>query len=710
MMFPDFYPKVLFSHKNWSFQPLAKAQKAARLLLIASAFLIAPKLDAASLVVNFTPLSVPTNIDLSAEGVLDWVHWGTDSATSFDRKSPVTNLISNFTQLGSSVLQQQTALTLGYSWTNGVPTASAANSTTAMSVSGLNDGFQVQVFAGTNQQKLSLYAGSYLAQGKLEAYLSDSSAASVTNSALNATSGENSGVYVIDFAAASPGQTLFVRFSALTNHDQLNSRLLLHSATLKPPPNQLPSISITSPSNEANFLLGSNIQLIANATDPDGTVTKIEFFDADLKIGETSTNSFLWTNAPVGEHSITAVATDNAGETNSSDSIILFVYSNQGSLSAVEATPGATIDLAAEGSADWAHWGVFTTASFDHKSGVPQQISNYSSLDSDPFNYTDNVEGYSWSGGTPTSAATDTHTGLYFAGLGSGFQIAVDADTTVKTLKLYVGTYAARGRLQAFLSDFSSPVYFDSSVINAGNGPSAVYTITFRAASPNQSLILRYKVVEVFDSFGNVTLQSCTLAGANSPPFASITSPTNQTIIPAPGNVSLEANAFDNDGTISKVEFFQGITKIGEATNQPYTLIWTNVPAGNYSLTARAIDNQNATFTSTAVSLYVVNTGGSLSGRSAPSPATLNLSAEGTLDWGHWGVSRFNSFNHKAGGSQISGISIVSGGLSSRYADNAVSFSWSNGTPVIATNNTTTGIFVKGIGNGFQMTVPAVPN
>jgi hypothetical protein len=686
--------------------PLAKSQKM-RWLFIALALMLAQGLRGASLVVNFSPLSVPTNIDLSADGVLGWLHWGTDSATSFDQKSPVTNLISDFTQLGSNPLQQETSLGIGYSWTNGVPTASAVNSTTAVSVNGLNDGFHVQVLAGTNQMQLKLYAGSYLARGKLEARLSDSSTPGVTNILMDATSGETNGLYVIDFAAASPGQTLSLQFSAATNYDAVNARVLLHSAALRPPPNQLPLLSITSPTNEGSFAFGSNIQLIANAIDNDGSIVKIEFFNSDVKLGETTTNFFIWTNPPVGEHSITAVATDNSGETNSSDSITLYVYSNLGLLSAAEATPGAAIDLAAEGLTDWAHWGLFTAGSFDHKAGVAPQISNYSSLESDAFNYSDNLEGYSWAGGTPTAIANDTHTGVYFAGLGNGFEITVDADTTVKTLKLYVGAYAARGRLQAFLSDFSSPIYFDSSLENTGNGPSAVYTISFRASSPNQSLILRYKVIQVFDPFGNVTLQAATLVGANNPPFVSIITPTNQTVVTGPVNITIEANAFDTGGAIDKVEFYQGLTKLGESTNEPYVFVWTNVPAGNYSLTARATDNQNATFTSSPVNLYVVNAGGSLSGSFAQSPATLDLSAEGTLDWGHWGVSRFNSFNHKSGGNQISDVTIVANGNPSRYADNAVSFSWTNGTPVLATNNTTTGIFVEGVGNGFQMSIPA---
>jgi len=676
--------------------------------LLTIALEVGPHLQAATLTASLSPISSGT-IDLSAEGILVWAHWGTVSTGSFDHKFPVTNLISNFIQLGSNPLEQDNAIGVGYSWTNGTPTSSVADSTTAIGVNGLNDGFQIQTPADTTLRRLKLYVGAYLAMGKLEAHLSDTSAVDVIDSTIGSVSGVTNGVYDIDFAAGSSGQTLTVKFSSKTNYDQNLARVLLHSSALQPP-NQLPVVSLISPTNESSFSLGTNITLSASAIDNDGFITKVEFFDSKVKLGETANApyDFLWTNAAIGEHSITAVATDNLGKTNSSGSISVFVYTGQGLLSGMISTPPSLVDLATEGTADWAHWGVFTATSFDHKAGVAQQIQDYSQLDSqEPYSYSDNLEGYSWIGGTPNSSATDTHTGIYFAGLNSGFELAVAADTTVKILKLYVGTFGARGHLQAFLSDFSSPVYVDSSVQNSGNGPSGVYSISYRAASAGKNLILRYRVVEMFDQFGNVTLQAATLVGGNSPPFASIVTPTNQTVLPASANVSIQADAFDSDGNITKVEFYQGAVKLGETTNNPYLFTWTNVGVGNYSLTVRATDNQNATFTSAAVNLYVVNGGGSLSGSVTQSPVAVNLSGEGTLDWGHWGVSRFNSFNHKVGGNQISGVSILGGGIPSQFSDNGVGFSWTNGTPVLIANNTTTGIYMDGVGNGFVMSLPA---
>lgn len=74
------------------------------------------------------------------------------------------------------------------------------------------------------------------------------------------------------------------------------------------------------------------------------------------------------------------------------------------------------------------------------------------------------------------------------------------------------------------------------------------------------------------------------------PPNSSVTSPANNSTFASPATVSLTASASDPDGTVSKVEFFDGNDKIGEDLVSPYTLNLNAAP-GNYSFTARATDN-----------------------------------------------------------------------------------------------------------------------
>ena len=89
-------------------------------------------------------------------------------------------------------------------------------------------------------------------------------------------------------------------------------------------------------------------------------------------------------------------------------------------------------------------------------------------------------------------------------------------------------------------------------------------------------------------------------------PSVSLTSPSGGTVFTPPANFTINASASDSDGTISKVEFFQGSTKLGEDVSAPYSFTWTSVSPGTYSLTAKATDNLGGFTTSSAVNIDVI--------------------------------------------------------------------------------------------------------
>ena len=104
----------------------------------------------------------------------------------------------------------------------------------------------------------------------------------------------------------------------------------------------------------------------------------------------------------------------------------------------------------------------------------------------------------------------------------------------------------------------------------------------------------------------------------NLSPSVTITSPSNNANFQSGSSVTIKANAFDSDGSISKVEFYRGNTKIGQDTSSPYQYVISNANTGTYNLTAKATDNKGATKTSSVVRIIVNNpivTGCSGSGR-----------------------------------------------------------------------------------------------
>jgi hypothetical protein len=79
--------------------------------------------------------------------------------------------------------------------------------------------------------------------------------------------------------------------------------------------NLRPYVTLTYPPENTSFFEAKSIELIVNAIDLDGTITLVEFFEGDNKIGEDQESPFsiLWSGGSTGEHFITARATDNGG-------------------------------------------------------------------------------------------------------------------------------------------------------------------------------------------------------------------------------------------------------------------------------------------------------------------------------------------------------------------------------------------------------------
>ncbi|WP_405145154.1 cellulose binding domain-containing protein [Sphaerisporangium sp. NBC_01403] len=116
----------------------------------------------------------------------------------------------------------------------------------------------------------------------------------------------------------------------------------------------------------------------------------------------------------------------------------------------------------------------------------------------------------------------------------------------------------------------------------------------------------------------------------NQAPTVSLTSPTAGQTFTAPATVNLAATAADSDGTVSKVDFYNGTTLLGTDTTAPYTYSWTGVAAGSYSLTAKATDNLGATTTSSPVGITV---SGTTASTIVVSPTTLVVPRGGTATY-----------------------------------------------------------------------------
>jgi beta-glucanase (GH16 family) len=90
----------------------------------------------------------------------------------------------------------------------------------------------------------------------------------------------------------------------------------------EPDPNLPPTVSITSPANGSSFAEGTSISVTASASDPDGSIAKVEFFANGNSIGVDNSSPYAVTwIVPAGTTTLTAVATDNEGATATSSPV-----------------------------------------------------------------------------------------------------------------------------------------------------------------------------------------------------------------------------------------------------------------------------------------------------------------------------------------------------------------------------------------------------
>jgi PKD repeat protein len=93
--------------------------------------------------------------------------------------------------------------------------------------------------------------------------------------------------------------------------------------------------------------------------------------------------------------------------------------------------------------------------------------------------------------------------------------------------------------------------------------------------------------------------------GTNNPPSIAISSPSSGATFASGAAITLQAASSDADGSVTKVEFFADGVKLGEDASAPYSFTWNGASTGVHSLTARAIDDDDAATTSAAVNITV---------------------------------------------------------------------------------------------------------
>ncbi len=383
------------------------------------------------------------------------------------------------------------------------------------------------------------------------------------------------------------------------------------------PSNGVPTVSLTSPTAGATFTAPATISLAANASDPEGQLARVEFFQGTTQLGVDTTAPYAltWSNVAAGTYSLTARAFDSAGGTATSTPVSVTVT---GGGSTTLPTPWASMDVGAPATAGNATYSgsIFTVdaAGTDINGTSDQMHFVYRAVTGNGeivarVNSLTNTHPFAKAGVMYRDSLTagGRYAMMMLTGA-SGYRFQRRPATGGSTIDTTGPAGAAPGWVKVVRSGDTLIGYSSSDGVTwTGLGAESIpmgqtVYVGLAVTSHNASTLTRAAFSSV-----NVTNPS---AGGNQPPTASLTSPAAGATFAAPATINLTANASDPEGQLARVEFFSGTTLLGTDTTAPYAFTWSNVAAGTYSLRAVAYDSAGVSGSSATVSV-TVSTGSS---------------------------------------------------------------------------------------------------
>jgi hypothetical protein len=183
---------------------------------------------------------------------------------------------------------------------------------------------------------------------------------------------------------------------------------------------------------------------------------------------------------------------------------------------------------------------------------------------------------------------------------------------------------------------------------------SAPYTFTWTGVVAGS-----YSVTAlVVDDSGNMVYSTAANVTVTNVPLPSIvlTSPVSGASYTLPATIPLAASVTANGYSITQVQFYNGATLLGAVVAAPYSFSWTNVIAGSYAVTARAVYNSGSTVSSAEANVTVAAAGrpaeltfaadsGTFSAPFVDSNGTLSQSVTTGVTNGGQAVYTFNIVN-----------------------------------------------------------------
>lgn len=369
-----------------------------------------------------------------------------------------------------------------------------------------------------------------------------------------------------------------------------------------------PNISLLAPANNQEVATGATVTVTAEASDPDGTISKVEFFAGTNKIGDATSTPYTvqFTPSQAGSAKITAVATDNSGLQRTSGGATIWVARAATTLPPLRQGDDGFVVIEAENFHTNTAQGIHAWRFDRTPTGHTGEGTMYA-LPDEPVAVIEYPESLT------TSPRLDyrvefTKTGTHYFwfrgsdGGGDSLNAGFNGDSPDPTMNSIdegcCGDRAPGGVSYVWVGGIDATPEGRSrfEVTLAG-----VHTVNLWMREDGQ--IVDKVLITTDPNFvptGAGPAESPRV-GDPFPPTVILTAPPFDQQFAVGSTINITADARDRDGTVAKVEFFEGVNKIGEVASAPFTFAFRPTQEKSYTLSARVTDNSGATATSSSI-------------------------------------------------------------------------------------------------------------
>ncbi len=382
--------------------------------------------------------------------------------------------------------------------------------------------------------------------------------------------------------------------------------------------NSAPSILISSPVNNDEFLFGTNIDIEVNTSDSDGSVAKVEFYYGNHFIGQSTNEpfNFTWKDVQEGKHTLTAIATDKRGATTVSPSVDIIVGEKEGPQEVpVAVVPEVIIVTPATNEEYEEEDDINVVVMFQGSEETVQKVDYYSgnqligTSSSSPFSF--NWKNATVGMHTLTAKAlgedplkiknSDEVTIVVKEKIQSIFQI-------VQPIKDAVFNSGSDIIIKVDIPESSKTIdkieYFRGNS-KIGISTAAPYNFTWKKAQQGTHSVkarLMYSDGSELLSFS----VKITVLRRDQTRVRLLTA-EDKPVVLSGENIELNVDLLKFETEVEVVEYLINDIPLGNAIDKPFGYHWKDIPAGEHKLVARALDSNGVSYYSDPIIFKAVN-------------------------------------------------------------------------------------------------------